>query len=95
MLPLRQNPGIDYKPDKYLILRKTQIKGYKYFNNPLTGKRDQKRHIKKEEIPFKPTRETERVTDILRKYWHVCHEHQIELDYPGLPVEPLVTALTC
>ncbi len=95
MLPLRKNPGIDYKPDKYLILRKTKFKGYKYFENPLTGKRDQKRHVKKEEIPFKPTKETERVTDILRKYWYVCHEHQIELDYPGRPVEPLVTALTC
>ena len=35
------------------------------------------------------------MTDILRKYWHVCHEHQVELDYPGYRVEPLVTALTC
>ena len=95
MLPLRKNPGIDYKPDRYIILRKTEFKGYKYFTNQLTGKREQTRHIKKIEIPFKPTRETERVTDILRKYWHVCHEHQVELDYPGYQVEPLVTALTC
>jgi len=41
------------------------------------------------------TRETERVTDILRKYWYVCHEHSIELEYPGHPAQPLVTALTC
>ncbi len=94
MLPLRQNPGIDYKPGKYVILRKTVDKGYKYFTNLLTGKRDQKRHIKKIEIPFKPTRETDHVTDVLRKYWHVCHEHQIDLDYPGYFPEPLVTALT-
>jgi hypothetical protein len=95
MLPLRKNPGIDYKPDKYIILRKTIFKGYKYFENPLTGKREQIRHIKKEEKSFKPTKETERVTDILRKYWYVCHEHKVELDYPGYGVEPLVTALTC
>jgi hypothetical protein len=98
MLPLRQNPGIDYKPDKYVILRKTVFKGYKNFENPLTGKREQVKYIKKIEIPIPPTREaklvTERVTDILRKYWHVCHEHQIELEYPGYPAEPLVTALT-
>jgi len=94
MLPLRLNPGIDYKPDKFVTLRKTVFKGYKYFENPLTGKRDQKRHVKKVEIDYKPTRETERVTDILRKYWYVCHEHSIELDYPGHPVESLVTALT-
>ena len=95
MLPLRLNPGIDYKPDKFVTLRKIVFKGYKYFENPLTGKRDQKRHIKKIEIPFKPTRETERVTDILRKYWYVCHEHQIELEHPLYPAQYLVTALTC
>jgi hypothetical protein len=95
MLPLRRNPGIDYKPDRYVILRETVFKGYKYFENQLTGKREQTRHIKKEEKSFKPTRETERVTDILRKYWYVCHEHQIELDYPSHQVQPLVTALTC
>ncbi|MGO9019642.1 MAG: hypothetical protein ACLQVJ_14970 [Syntrophobacteraceae bacterium] len=95
MLPLRQNPGIDYKPDKYVILRKTKFKGYKYFENPLTGKRDQKRHVKKIEIDYKPTRETERVTDILRKYWYVCHEHRIELEHPRYPTQYLVTALTC
>jgi hypothetical protein len=58
MLPLRLNPGIDYKPDKYVILRETVFKGYKYFENQLTGKRDQKRHIKKIEIPFNPTRDS-------------------------------------
>ena len=38
MLPLRQNPGIDYKPDKFVILRETVFKGYRHFDNPLTGK---------------------------------------------------------
>ena len=95
MLPLRQNPGIDYKPDRYVILRKTVFKGYKYFVSELTRKREQKKHVIKKDDTFKPTPETKRVTDILRKYWHVCHEHQIELDYPGYRVEPLVTALTC
>ena len=92
-LPLRSNPGIDYFPSNFVVLKKTISKGYRHFVNPLTGKKEQKRHIKKMEIPYKPTRETERVTDILRKHWHVCHEHSIELHHPHHEPTYLVTAL--
>lgn len=92
-LPLRLNHGVDFVPRNFVVLRKTIEKGYRKFINPLTGKEERQRYVKKVEIPFKPTRETERVSSILRTHFNVTHSYEIDLRYPGHPLTYLTTAM--
>lgn len=91
---VRYNPGIDYHPAKWVLLTQKEFKDYKYYNNQLTRKQERIKQYVSVPIPFKPTKFTQKVEDILRKYFYVTHSVPILLDHPNYsPPMEICTAL--
>lgn len=90
---LRFNPGIDYHPIKWVELKEKRFTGYRYYINPLTGKEERIKRYESVPIPFKPTRATLKVEDILRRHFAVTQSYPILLHHPEYPQGELCAAL--
>jgi hypothetical protein len=90
---LRYNPGIDYHPTKWVELKEKVFKGYKYYISPLTGKEERIKRYESSPIPFKPTRATQKVENILRRHFAVTQSCPILLHHPDYAQTELCSAL--
>ena len=90
---LRFNPGIDYHPTKWVELKKKEFRGYRHYINPLTGKEERIKRYESVPIPFKPTKATQKVENILHRHFAVTQSCPILLHHPEYAQSELCAAL--